>query len=149
MLSQWTMLLSLCQQFDISKVLAVDHWVQNQQFQNKSMANCPVIMKCFYAGCGIWINLSLVMLNWEAGTVTVLSSAFTDSNTVHLAWSSWGMWINNKRMNDFKESHAILPMDTVSCAWSFSSSFTVNVNTSNRQSQPFTSYFNERVNIRP
>lgn len=68
MLSQWTML-SLCQQFAkeyISKIIAVDLWVQNQQFQSKSMANFPVVMKWFYGGCGIWINLSPVMLKWMA-----------------------------------------------------------------------------------
>lgn len=110
----------------------------------QSMANCPVIMKSLYAGSGIWINLSPVMLNWETGTVTALSRAFTDSKIVHLAWPSWGMWINNKQMNNFKEFHTVLPMDTGSLAWSFSSSFTVNVNIGNRQSQQFTFYFNKR-----
>lgn len=36
------------------------------EFQNKSMANFPVTMKCFYAGCGILINLNTAMLNREA-----------------------------------------------------------------------------------
>lgn len=40
-------------------------------------------------------------------------------------------------------------MDTVSQILLFSSSFNLNVITSNRQSKPFTFYFNERVNMRP
>lgn len=117
--------------------------------QNKSMASCPVIMKCFYAGCGIWINLSPVTLNWEP--LLLPFPVHSLAQRVHLAWPSWGMWINHKhkQMNSFKDSHAILPMDTVSLAWSFSSSFTLNVNTSNRKSKTFTFYFNERVNIGP
>jgi len=33
--------------------------------QNKPRTNCPLTMKCFYAGCGILINANPAMLNQE------------------------------------------------------------------------------------
>lgn len=67
--------------------------------------------------CRVWNENKLKpTLAEQRRTVAALSSAFTDSKTVHLAWPSWGMWINNKhkKMNNFKELHGILPMDIVS-----------------------------------